>query len=95
MAELMADLPDPCHDTGKTWVIDHIMHSSAMRSADTAHCFQLCHPAATALLADDRCPKWAAAGECEKNQGFMFDACMLSCKVGGWAGGRAGGLERV
>ncbi|KAL4443932.1 hypothetical protein ABPG75_011669 [Micractinium tetrahymenae] len=29
---------------------------------------------------DERCPRWAAAGECEKNQGFMFDSCMLSCK---------------
>lgn len=28
---------------------------------------------------DPRCPKWALAGECETNQGFMFDACPLSC----------------
>lgn len=29
---------------------------------------------------DIRCDKWAAAGECEKNQGFMYDSCPLACK---------------
>ena len=39
------------------------------------------HPTPHTPSADVRCPQWAKAGECEKNQGFMFDSCMLSCNV--------------
>ena len=28
---------------------------------------------------DDNCPAWAASGECEKNSGYMADACARSC----------------
>ena len=34
------------------------------------------------LLCDDNlpsCPEWAAAGECERNHGFMTAECRLSC----------------
>ena len=44
-----------------------------------------CCPAPPPPPADIRCGKWAAGGECEKNQGFMYDSCPLACKVG-WAG---------
>lgn len=30
---------------------------------------------------DDRCPKWAQAGECDKNVGYMLNTCPYSCKA--------------
>lgn len=30
---------------------------------------------------DPRCPKWAQAGECEKNVGYMINTCPYSCKA--------------
>lgn len=67
--ELETTLPDPCRDTGAVpGGVPDLPAALNMRLEGLVPYARCSHHQAAPGPADDRCGRWAAAGECEKNQ---------------------------